>query len=193
MSFHGFPPANAVKQKPHPENPDAGKAAAHRDTVQRIYSTTLIVEGKANAVQGLCKYHASFYGASNTGAEARSDRHSAGGAASSAVSSMAALAIGGFQPQPVTVRNRLIALVLQPLFGDLPVVARGLIILSLRQNAHHVHNGKVPFFFFLIPRRADGLVLKKLKLFIVRHTVTAFAGHYATPPHRTQTNQNTIF
>ena len=59
------------------------------------------------------------------------------------------------------------ALVLQTLLQFRLIITGTSLCFLLRKYPNHIHNGKIPFFLFRIPGCADGLILKKLKLFLI--------------------------
>ena len=65
--------------------------------------------------------------------------------------------------QTVTICHGFIAFGLQPLFEFAPIRCG---INAVRQYANHIDNGKIPFFLFFIPRRADALIFKKFDFII---------------------------
>ena len=62
--------------------------------------------------------------------------------------------------QLVTIRHQFTALVFQPLFQLVPVFPPGIIVGAVCQHADNIHNGKIPFLPFCVPRHADLLVFK---------------------------------
>ena len=63
--------------------------------------------------------------------------------------------------QSVTVCHGFVALCLEPLFQLAPVCRW---VCAIGQNRNHVHNGKIPFHPFSVPRYANFLVFKQLNL-----------------------------
>ena len=81
----------------------------------------------------------------------------------------AALAIGGFHFQLVTICHQFISFFFQALLQLVPVFSAGLVVGAFCQCNHDIHHRKIPFFLFLIPSGADGLIFKHLQLVVFRH------------------------